>query len=89
MTDLTNQPLLALIRDRGLIDDMQLEEVLGEHTRSGRPIAAVLVDYDVFHDLLDELEIRRAIAESEVSIREGRGIPNEVVMQELRERYGL
>ena len=42
-----------------------------------------------FFDLMDELEIRRAFAESEVSIREGRGIPNEVVMQELRERYGL
>jgi len=59
--------------------------VISQHGRG----AAVLVDYDVFHDLLDELEIRRAIAESEVSIREGRGIPNEVVMQELRERYGL
>lgn len=59
--------------------------VISQHGRG----AAVLVDYDVFHDLMDELEIRRAFAESEVSIREGRGIPNEVVMQELRERYGL
>lgn len=59
--------------------------VISQHGRG----AAVLVDYDAFHDLMDELEIRRAFAESEVSIREGRGIPNEVVMQELRERYGL
>lgn len=56
MTDLTNQPLLALIRDRGLIDDMQLEEVLGEHTRSGRPIAAVLVDYGIV-DLETQLQV--------------------------------
>lgn len=57
--------------------------VISQHGRG----AAVLVDYDVFHDLMDELEIRRAFAESEVSIREGRGIPNEVVMKELRERF--
>lgn len=57
--------------------------VISQHGRG----AAVLVDYDVFHDLLDELEVHRAFAESEASIREGRGIPNEVVMKELRERF--
>jgi type IV pilus assembly protein PilB len=48
--------LLALIRDRGLIDDMQLEEVLGEHTRSGRPVSAILVDYGIV-DLETQLQI--------------------------------
>lgn len=57
--------------------------VISQHGRG----AAVLVDYDVFYDLMDELEIRRAFDESEESIREGRGIPNEVVMKELRERF--
>ncbi|MHB1305521.1 MAG: GspE/PulE family protein [Limisphaerales bacterium] len=47
MVDLTNQPLLALVRDRGMIDDMQLEEVLGEQTRGGRPVAQILVDYGI------------------------------------------
>lgn len=45
MADLSSHPLLSLIRERGLIDDMQLEEVLAEHTRSGRPIGAILLDY--------------------------------------------
>ncbi|MBK9140530.1 MAG: Flp pilus assembly complex ATPase component TadA [Verrucomicrobia bacterium] len=56
MIDLANQPLLALIRDRGLIDDMQLEEVLAEHTRSGRPVSAILVDYGIV-DLETQLQI--------------------------------
>lgn len=59
--------------------------VISQHGRG----AAVLVDYDVFHDLLDELEVRRALAQSEVDRRAGKvGRPNEEVMQELRERYG-
>ena len=45
MADLSAQPLLALIRDRGLIDDIQLEEVLSEHTRGGRPVSQLLIDY--------------------------------------------
>jgi len=60
--------------------------VISQHGRG----AAVLVDYDVFYDLMDELEVRRALAQSELDRRAGKvGRPNEEVMQELRERYGL
>lgn len=60
--------------------------VISQHGRG----AAVLVDYDVFYDLMDELEVRRALAQSEADRRAGKvGRPNEEVMQELRERYGL
>lgn len=60
--------------------------VISQHGRG----AAVLVDYDVYHDLLDELEVRRALAQSEADRRAGKvGRPNEEVMQELRERFGL
>ena len=38
-------PLLALVRERGLIDDMQFEEVVAEHARSGRPMSQILLDY--------------------------------------------
>jgi len=38
-------PLLALVRERGLIDDMQFEEVVAEHARSGRPMSQLLLDY--------------------------------------------
>ncbi len=45
MADLASHPLLALLRERGLIDDMQVEEVVAEHTRSGRPVNQILLDY--------------------------------------------
>ena len=45
MADLSAQPLLALLRERGMIDDMQIEEVVAEHARSGRPVNQLLVDY--------------------------------------------
>ncbi|MBM3871283.1 MAG: type II/IV secretion system protein [Verrucomicrobia bacterium] len=37
-------PLLALVKERGLIDDLQLEEVIAENTKSGKPIGQILVD---------------------------------------------
>ena len=57
-------------------------------TQHGRGVA-VLVDIDSFEDLVEEVEIRRAIESAEEDRREGRLIDNEVVMKELRERYGL
>lgn len=45
MADIDSHPLLALIKDQGLIDDLQLEEVIAEHTRSGKPIRLILEDF--------------------------------------------
>jgi type IV pilus assembly protein PilB len=45
MSDVVSNPLLSLIKDRSLIDDLQLEEVLQEHTRSGKPVMQVLQDF--------------------------------------------
>jgi len=39
-----SDPLLALVRERGLIDDLQLEEVMQENTKSGKPIGTILAD---------------------------------------------
>ena len=36
-----SDPLLALVRERGLIDDLQLEEVMQENTKSGKPIGTI------------------------------------------------
>lgn len=47
MADVQTNPLLALIRERGMADDMQLEEVMAEHTRTGRPVSQILVDYGI------------------------------------------
>lgn len=39
-----SDPLLALVRERGMIDDLQLEEVMQENNKSGKPIGQILVD---------------------------------------------
>ena len=36
MSDIVSNPLLALVKERNLIDDLQLEEILQEQARSGK-----------------------------------------------------
>ncbi|HOB34072.1 MAG TPA: ATPase, T2SS/T4P/T4SS family, partial [Verrucomicrobiota bacterium] len=40
-------PLLSLIRDQGMIDDLQYEEVAAEHKRSGTPVIQILQDFGI------------------------------------------
>src|SRR4051812_3180498 len=56
MSDPNSSPLLALIKDRGLIDDLQYEEVVQEQTRTGKPIGQVLNDAGVV-DTFTQLQI--------------------------------
>ena len=44
MADISS-PLLNLVQERGLIDDLQLEEVTQEATRNGKPIGEILLDF--------------------------------------------
>jgi type IV pilus assembly protein PilB len=55
--DITN-PLLSLVKEQGLIDDLQYEEVLGEFKRTGKPVRQILQDFGV----LDMDTILQAIA---------------------------
>ncbi len=57
-------------------------------TQHGRG-AAVLLDMESYEDMLEELLDRRAIMATQAAAREGTLIDNEVVMQDLRERYGV
>ena len=45
MQDYNSDPLLRLIKERGLIDDLQLEEVLQEITRTAKSSGEVLSDF--------------------------------------------
>ncbi len=45
--DHITSPLLALVKEQGLIDDLQLEEVQQEQTRSGKSISQVLHDFGI------------------------------------------
>jgi len=40
-----NSPLLALIKEMGMLDDLQYEEVVSEHSRSGKAISQILADF--------------------------------------------
>jgi type IV pilus assembly protein PilB len=56
MATQTNDPFIALIKERGLIDDLQLEEVLEEHGRSGKAIGQILADFEIM-DIETQLQI--------------------------------
>jgi type IV pilus assembly protein PilB len=45
MSEAVSDPLLALVRERGMLDDLQMEEIMQEHLRSGKPVVQVIQDY--------------------------------------------
>ena len=47
MPEETSNPLLALIKEQGLVDDLQFEEVVAEHKRSGTPVVQILQDFGI------------------------------------------
>jgi type IV pilus assembly protein PilB len=60
MSDLSTNPLLALVKERGLIDDLQLEEVVQEQARTGKTFGQLLQDMGLV-DLDTQLQL---VAES-------------------------
>jgi len=47
MADEISSPLLSLIQEQGLIDDLQYEEVVAEQKRSGTPVLQILQDFGI------------------------------------------
>src|SRR6266404_1263365 len=47
MPEEISNPLLSLIKEQSLIDDLQYEEVLAEFKRSGKPVIQILQDFGV------------------------------------------
>src|SRR5882672_418580 len=60
MQDYNSDPLLALIKERNLIDDLQFEEVQQEMARTGKPSGEILSDFG----LVDSDTQLQLIAES-------------------------
>ncbi|MFM7101816.1 MAG: GspE/PulE family protein [Verrucomicrobiota bacterium] len=56
MAEVASDPILALVRERGLVDDLQYDEVVQEAGRSGKPAMEVLQNYGVI-DLDSLLQI--------------------------------
>jgi hypothetical protein len=67
----TASPLLDLIRERGLLDDLQLEEVREEQSRTGKPVREVLADLGMM-DLASQLELMANHMGTEVVQLDGR-----------------
>ncbi|HSA00928.1 MAG TPA: ATPase, T2SS/T4P/T4SS family, partial [Candidatus Paceibacterota bacterium] len=78
MSDVQNFPLLALIKERGLADDMQLEEVAQEHVRSGKPISQLLQDQGIM-DIETQLHIQAEHLGTEVVSLRDLEIPADVI----------
>jgi type IV pilus assembly protein PilB len=51
-----SSPLLDLIRSQGLLDDLQLDEVVEEHNRSGKAFSEILQDFG-FLDMDTQLQL--------------------------------
>ena len=47
MGEYISNPLLSLIKEQGLIDDLQLDEVIQEQARSGKSFSQVLHDFGI------------------------------------------
>ena len=45
MAEEHSNPLLSLVREQGMIDDLQYEDVLGELKRSGKPVFQIIQDF--------------------------------------------
>lgn len=78
MSDTVSSPLLDLIRARGLLDDLQIEEVIQEHKRSGKGIGEILQDFG-FIDLDTQLQLIADSLGTEVVQLGNRDLPPEVI----------
>jgi type IV pilus assembly protein PilB len=56
MSDPSTNPLLALVREKGLIDDLQYEEVREEHARGNKPMHQILQDFGIM-DMEAQLQL--------------------------------
>src|SRR5215469_5326313 len=63
-------PLLSLIKEQALIDDLQFEEVVAEHKRTGTPVIQILQDFGIMDlDTILQLEANHLGAQV-VSLRD-------------------
>jgi type IV pilus assembly protein PilB len=78
MAEEISSPLLSLIKEQGLIDDLQYEEVVAEIKRSGEPVFQVLQDFGVMK-LDDILHVVATQLGTEVVSLRNRQFPPELV----------
>ncbi len=77
MAATTHSPLLELLKEKGMIDDLQYEEVSAEHGRSGKPVSKLLNDFGVL-DMESQLQIMADHLGTEVVSLKNKDIPKEI-----------
>jgi type IV pilus assembly protein PilB len=78
MPDEVNSPLLNLLREQGMLDDLQFEEVAGEFQRSAAPVTQLLQDFGIMK-LDDILHVMAHSLGTEVVSLKDREIKPEVL----------
>ncbi len=78
MAEEISSPLLSLIKDQGMIDDLQYEEVSAEFKRSGKSMIQILQDFGVM-DIDSVLQVIANQLSAEVVTISERSISPEVV----------
>lgn len=78
MAEQISSPLLSLIKEQNLIDDLQYEEVLAEHGRSGTPVGQILANFGIMDQETQLQVIATHLGTEVVSLRDI-DLPPEVV----------
>ena len=78
MSEEISNPLLSVIKDQSLIDDLQYEEVQAEFKRTGKPVIQVLQDLGIM-DLDTILQLMADQLGTQVVALNGRELPQQVI----------
>jgi type IV pilus assembly protein PilB len=78
MSEEISNPLLSILRERSMLDDLQYEEVVGEMKRGGAPALQVLQDFGIMK-LDDILHVQADYLGTEVASLKDREIPPEII----------
>lgn len=73
-----SNPFLALLQERQLLDDMQIEAVKEEHIRTGKSVEEILVDFGLM-DMQTQLQVKADFLGTEVVDISKKEIPPEVI----------
>ncbi len=80
MSEEISNPLLSLVKEQGLVDDLQYEEVAAEFKRSGTPVIQILQDFGIL-DLDSILQAMANYLGTEVVSLRGRDFSPDLLKQ--------
>ena len=70
MSEFVSSPLLHILKDRGILDDLQIDEIVQEQKRNGKPDYEIVVDFGLLSLDLILQAVAEALGTEVVEIRE-------------------